>query len=104
MLPEMFCSAKDCACRPPTEVFSASKIPITLSPQSIARQGWPQSRETVASVVPKCKRETNQSLERKYAGQMTGAHLPGGQLLPGTHSVFERSLHPDLIWGWNRLA
>jgi len=35
---------------------------------------------------------------------MTGAHLPGGQLLPGTHSVFERSLHPDLIWGWNRLA
>src|SRR5262249_14129085 len=37
MLPEMFCSAKDCACNPPTEVFSASKIPITLSPTLIRR-------------------------------------------------------------------
>jgi hypothetical protein len=35
IFPEMFCSAKDCACRPPTEVLSASKIPITPSPNSI---------------------------------------------------------------------
>src|SRR5882724_1143868 len=35
MLPEMFWSAKDCACKPATEVFSASKIPITSSPNSI---------------------------------------------------------------------
>ena len=34
MLPEMFCSANDCACKPPTEVLSASKIPMTSSPDS----------------------------------------------------------------------
>src|SRR5262249_5153036 len=32
MFPEMFCSAKDCACSPGTAVVSASKIPITKSP------------------------------------------------------------------------
>ena len=35
MLPEMFWSANDCACRPETDVLSASKIPITFSPTSI---------------------------------------------------------------------
>src|SRR5215471_7394137 len=30
MLPEMFCSANDCACSPVTAVVSASKIPIPL--------------------------------------------------------------------------
>src|SRR6202161_4013893 len=30
MLPEMFCSANDCACRPDTAVVNASKIPMTL--------------------------------------------------------------------------
>src|SRR5579871_5361206 len=28
MLPEMFCSANDCACRPPTAVVRASKRPM----------------------------------------------------------------------------
>src|ERR1043166_2322933 len=31
MFPEMFCSAKDCACRPVTAVVIASKIPIAAS-------------------------------------------------------------------------
>src|SRR3984885_2159933 len=30
MLPEMFWSANDCACRPDTAVVNASKIPMTL--------------------------------------------------------------------------
>src|SRR5580658_8606608 len=30
MLPEMFCKANDCACRPDTAVVNASKIPMTL--------------------------------------------------------------------------
>src|SRR5258708_37052928 len=30
MLPEMFCSANACACRPDTAVVNASKIPMTL--------------------------------------------------------------------------
>src|SRR5262245_44405829 len=30
MLPEMFWSANDCACRPETDVFRASKIPIPV--------------------------------------------------------------------------
>jgi hypothetical protein len=29
MLPEMFCSANDCACRPATALFNASKIPMS---------------------------------------------------------------------------
>src|ERR1700733_7381274 len=29
MLPEMFCSANDCDCRPATAVVNASKIPMT---------------------------------------------------------------------------
>src|SRR5579862_2574813 len=29
MLPEIFCSANDCACRPATAVVNASKIPMT---------------------------------------------------------------------------
>src|ERR1700685_1576188 len=32
MLPEMFCNANDCACRPATAVVNASKIPMTSSP------------------------------------------------------------------------
>src|ERR1700733_3143821 len=32
MFPEMFCSANDCACKPPTAVVRASKIPMTWSP------------------------------------------------------------------------
>src|SRR5947207_164443 len=35
MLPEMFWRAKDCACKPATEVLRASKIPIASSPNSI---------------------------------------------------------------------
>src|SRR5580704_5118564 len=30
MLPEMFCSANACACKPDTAVVNASKIPMTL--------------------------------------------------------------------------
>src|ERR1700730_18401637 len=32
MLPEMFCSANACACRPDTAVVNTSKIPMTCSP------------------------------------------------------------------------
>src|ERR1700733_7720592 len=32
MLPEIFCSANECACRPDTAVVNASKIPMTCSP------------------------------------------------------------------------
>src|SRR6478752_981108 len=35
MLPEIFWSAKDCACKPATEVLRASKIPMASSPNSI---------------------------------------------------------------------
>src|SRR3954447_259016 len=54
MLPEMFCSANDCACRPPTEVLSASKIPITSSPNPCpARiEGTAVIRGDVAGAVP----------------------------------------------------
>src|SRR5215470_3858781 len=52
MLPEIFCSAKDCACRPVTAVVIASKMPIEAS-ITIAAAGsvgpdapaaWPHGR------------------------------------------------------------
>jgi hypothetical protein len=52
MLPEIFCRAKNCACKPPTAVFSASKIPITIVSTIDPTHLRPQSRETVASAVP----------------------------------------------------
>src|SRR4051812_43295940 len=57
MLPEMFCSACDCARMPETAVVRASKIPITV-PQCVrAAAGSVPSRgrsspATVASLVP----------------------------------------------------
>src|SRR5258708_23719021 len=44
MLPEMFWRAKDCACKPATEVLRASKIPIASSPNSIRTAGRSESR------------------------------------------------------------
>src|SRR5260370_29034804 len=44
MLPEMFWRAKDCACKPATEVLRASKIPIASSPNSIRTARRSESR------------------------------------------------------------
>src|SRR5260370_36625448 len=44
MLPEMFWRAKDCACKPATEVLRASKIPIASSPNSIRTARPSESR------------------------------------------------------------
>src|SRR5579864_7862891 len=59
MLPEMFCSANDCACRPDTAVVNASKIPMTLplqlDPQRHEvgpRDGWPNAVHLPAIRVP----------------------------------------------------
>src|ERR1700675_3808195 len=56
MLPEMFCKANDCACRPDTAVVNASKIPMTLplqlDPQLDARRvttGGPSPRTSQQS-------------------------------------------------------
>src|SRR5579872_7580533 len=46
MLPEIFCSANDCACRPETAVVNASKIPMSCSPtlrnRTRHRRTWPR--------------------------------------------------------------
>src|ERR1700720_2946420 len=58
MLPEMFCSANACACRPDTAVVNASKIPMTLPLHSIlnvtnwGRDGWPNAMHLPAIAVP----------------------------------------------------
>src|SRR5712671_5180123 len=88
MLPEIFWSANDCACKPATEVLRASKIPITSSPNSIRAASRfakprPQSKEDVASTMPRYKASLYQILEWKCPGPVTGAQLPGGQQLPG---------------------
>src|SRR5215475_4262939 len=57
MLPEMFCSAYDCAPRPETAVVRASKIPMTFSPLGIRtrttlRTRRPQYVGVLANPVP----------------------------------------------------
>src|SRR5580704_1551043 len=59
ILPEMFCSANDCACRPDTAVVNASKIPMTLplqlDPQLDERPGHdrrPFAAHLAASAMP----------------------------------------------------
>src|SRR6266545_3951646 len=51
MLPEMFCSAKDCARKPDTAVVRASKIPMARSPNGPG--GPPEGLlETTAAALP----------------------------------------------------
>src|SRR5208282_1881421 len=58
MLPEMFCSQNDCACRPDTAVVNASKIPMTLPPtrsstrRATAHDQRPHAAHLRASPVP----------------------------------------------------
>src|SRR5262249_35712399 len=57
MLPEMFCSANDCALRPETAVVRASKIPMTCSPlgmrtRTTLRTRRPQYAGVLANPVP----------------------------------------------------
>src|SRR5271166_5331067 len=54
MLPEMFCSANDCDCRPETAVVSASKIPMTNlhsngGGRATTHQAPPQDRQRPAT-------------------------------------------------------
>src|ERR1700680_2225076 len=96
MLPEIFCSAKDCDCKPPTAVLSASKIPITFSPNSTWQPGrswnpWPQSGEPSQAPCQSVKRRIFRSLDKKprsndrgtFAGRATFAGQPARQRRPG---------------------
>src|SRR5215470_7218596 len=73
MLPEIFCSAKDCACRPVTAVVNASKTPIPIlhAEGRLSRRtshGSDRSRRFVASPVPqRMRRDFNELCERPGA-------------------------------------
>jgi hypothetical protein len=53
----------------------------------------------VAIAVPKARFELFQSLKQKAPVQRTGAHLPGGQQLPGAKFRFTQLAVADA--GWN---
>src|ERR1700733_3903857 len=92
MLPDMFCNAKDCDCRPLTAVVSASKIPITLSPRSIrygraaVARAWLSSKETSQSP---CQirdasyfRHLNKKPRSKDRGTIAGRATFAGSKIP----------------------
>src|ERR1700759_1260621 len=87
MLPEMFCSAKDCAFRPPTEVFNASKIPITLSPQVIRRRGR-NSRETSQALCQDGKPCYFNDLNKKPRSNDRGT-IAGRATIAGRNGTFQ---------------
>ena len=72
---------------------------------TLIRRPWKalcrNSMETVASVMPTWKIPLDQMLERKCPGRMTGAQLPGRQLLPGDERPAQLACGPA---GWNTSA
>src|SRR3984957_11245654 len=56
MMPEMFCSANDCACSPDTAVVNASKIPMTYLSNSILNSTSGGSRQAALRRAPRSKR------------------------------------------------
>src|SRR5258707_8629540 len=74
IFPEMFCSAKDCACRPPTEVLSASKIPITSSANSFSGtdRGTAVIERDIAGDVPRGKMQSVQRHDAKAPAARPG--------------------------------
>src|SRR3954452_19564316 len=87
MLPEMFCSAKDCACRPPTEVLSASKIPMTSSPDSCsgADRGTAVVGNDVAGAVPDPIMQRHQRHEADEHDARRDIFCRRRKVLPGEH-------------------
>src|SRR5580704_4828641 len=96
MLPEIFCNANDCACRPATAVVNASKIPMTCL-QLAQRDGGgqPHSAPNAASRVP--QKTYLISIAYSDALSRSGADLPvRGQKLPGRRITFRRRRRPAL--------
>src|SRR5207244_9351884 len=88
MLPEMFWSANDCACRPETAVFRASKIPIPFLQLRSGRpvdseDTWPQSREEIARSMPEGEVQLYHILKKKPRSADQGLNCRAGQHLPG---------------------
>src|ERR1700751_1425621 len=96
MLPEMFCRAKDCACRPVTAVVIASKIPIGASIALTAAGGvgpdapaaWPQQPSQTSCHGKKCEISIAcADAERRLLGRMRRSRqflpmLAAGALAP----------------------
>src|ERR1700733_7563481 len=83
MLPEIFCRANDCACRPATAVVNASKIPIDVSPTRSQRDsgGQPHSEPKTANGVPPNYGMVSRPYDRTAV--LSGTVLPVyGQKLP----------------------
>src|ERR1700733_7760756 len=87
MLPEIFCSANDCACKPATAVVNASKIPMTCSPlfsteRATGHDGRPCAAHPAASHVPLVLLFYFNNL-RGLASALPGTDMPGSrQKLP----------------------
>src|SRR5262249_51302114 len=87
MLPEMFWSANDCACRPETDVVRASKIPIPLlqlRPRRPADSGKPgRSRGRRSQGPCQCgKFNYVRYLSKRPRSRDQGLNCRAGQQLP----------------------
>src|SRR4249920_596507 len=88
MLPEMFWSANDCACRPETEVFRASKIPILFLQLRSGRPADPGKRgrnrgRTSQGPCQRIKFNKIKYLNKRHGPETRGLNCRAGQQLPG---------------------
>src|ERR1043166_10273341 len=96
MLPEMFWSANDCACRPETAVFRASKIPIPFLQLRSGRPADPgkRGRNRWRMSPGPCrygKFNYLRYLSKKPRSRDQGLNCRAGQQLPGADQDAEAS-------------
>src|SRR5215475_12802218 len=88
MLPEMFWSANDCACRPETDVFRASKIPIPFLQLRSGRPADPgkrgRNRGTMSQGLCQNRKLSHiKYLRKRPRSEDQGLNCRAGQQLPG---------------------
>src|SRR5262249_36988179 len=96
MLPEMFCSANDCACRPETDVFRASKIPIPFLQLRSGRPADPKKcgRNRGRMSQGLCQKQKIRHisyLTKRPRSEDQGLICRDGQQLPGVDQDAEAS-------------
>src|SRR5580704_4326319 len=93
MLPEMFCSANDCACRPDTAVVNASKIPMTLPLQLDPQRHELGPRRMAQRRAPPSNRRATIFIMQFQCLMRRDAPVPGAGYadLPADLAGFERS-------------
>src|SRR5712672_3746263 len=100
MLPEMFWRAKDCACKPATEVLRASKIPIASSPNSIRTARRSESRGRNRRRASQALCQNRKCFHVKYLNKKPRSEARG--TIAGRATIAGRSIQESGRRRWSR--